>query len=213
MLAGYITVAVLSVAAVLAAKQPEFVIEEDYRKVTIGSSVKLRHVASHHRLHSHEINYGSGSRQQSVTGFKNGDDPNSYWAVVPAIGDEASLQRGDGIACGSHFRLQHLQTKKYLHSHMHQSPLSNQQEVSAYQGSDTGDNWRVVCVDRSEKYWFRESQVRLQHVDTNKFLSANKGIHFNNPIPGQLEIACSGSQGANEVWATAEGIYFADRNM
>jgi hypothetical protein len=41
----------------------------------------LQHKASAHRLHSHEVKYGSGSGQQSVTGFKGTEDINSFWVV------------------------------------------------------------------------------------------------------------------------------------
>lgn len=50
-------------------------------QVTCGSVVKLLHVGTQYRLHSHEIPYGSGSGQQSVTSFPRGDDANSYWIV------------------------------------------------------------------------------------------------------------------------------------
>jgi len=49
------------------------------------------------------------------------------------------------IKCGSVIRLKHLNTGRWLHSHKFRSPLSNQQEVSAFDGSDTGDNWEVRC--------------------------------------------------------------------
>lgn len=50
-------------------------------KVTCGSLIKLKHVVTKFRLHSHEIPYGQGSRQQSVTAFPKPDDANSYWIV------------------------------------------------------------------------------------------------------------------------------------
>ena len=50
-------------------------------QVTCGSVVKLQHAATGVNLHSHEISYGSGSGQQSVTGYTGGDDANDYWAV------------------------------------------------------------------------------------------------------------------------------------
>ena len=53
--------------------------------------------------------------------------------------------RGDPIKCGQRVRLLHMQTKKYLHSHLHVSPLSSQQEVSANNPTDGGDNWIVHC--------------------------------------------------------------------
>lgn len=42
----------------------------DYTKVTYGSGIKLQHKQSGFRLHSHQIKWGSGSGQQSVTGFE-----------------------------------------------------------------------------------------------------------------------------------------------
>ena len=42
----------------------------DYTKVTYGSAIKLQHKQSGFRLHSHQIKWGSGSGQQSVTGFE-----------------------------------------------------------------------------------------------------------------------------------------------
>ena len=44
-------------------------IDIEFDHVTCGSTIKLTHRPSGYRLHSHEIPYGSGSRQQSVTGF------------------------------------------------------------------------------------------------------------------------------------------------
>jgi dolichyl-phosphate-mannose--protein O-mannosyl transferase len=37
------------------------------------------HEKTKFRLHSHDVPYGSGSGQQSVTGFPTVDDSNSYW--------------------------------------------------------------------------------------------------------------------------------------
>ena len=46
--------------------------------------VKLKHASSEYDLHSHEISYGSGSGQQSVTGYKDTSDAASLWAVKGA---------------------------------------------------------------------------------------------------------------------------------
>ncbi len=40
------------------------------------------------RLHSHDIKWGSGSGQQSVTAVSAMDDPNSYWTIKPAHGEQ-----------------------------------------------------------------------------------------------------------------------------
>lgn len=49
--------------------------------VTCGSTLKLMNVDYKVRLHSHDIKYGSGSGQQSVTGTSAKEDGNSYWLV------------------------------------------------------------------------------------------------------------------------------------
>lgn len=71
------------------------------------------------------------------------------------------------IKCNSVVRLQHVATKKNLHSHYFTSPLSGNQEVSCYGDDDgegdSGDNWTVVC---NNDYWRRDTPVKLKHVDT-----------------------------------------------
>ncbi|GBO46428.1 Stromal cell-derived factor 2-like protein 1, partial [Araneus ventricosus] len=73
----------------------------------------------------------------------------------------------DPIACGTTIRFEHLQTKKNLHSHHFPSPLSNNQEVSAFGENgegDTGDHWIVTC---SSDNWERSGLVRFKHADTD----------------------------------------------
>ena len=73
------------------------------------------------------------------------------------------------VRCGSVVRLQHLQTKKFLHSHFFSSPLSHNQEVSAFgdgeREGDEGDNWTVDC---SSDYWNRDEAIRLKHAATER---------------------------------------------
>lgn len=79
--------------ALSASSDSEQAIDDEFKRVTCRSNVKLAHKPSGHRLHSHSITYGSGSGQQSVTGFPGGDDPNSYWIVVEQFRD-AECARG-----------------------------------------------------------------------------------------------------------------------
>lgn len=98
------------------------------------------------RLHSHDVKYGTGSGQQSVTATEVQEDINSHWLVKAATGK--ICLRGEPIQCGSVIRLEHVDTKKNLHSHNFQSPLSGNQEVSCYGDKgegDSGDNWTLVC--------------------------------------------------------------------
>ncbi|KAI4379870.1 hypothetical protein MLD38_006113 [Melastoma candidum] len=90
-------------------------------EITYGSVLKLMHEKTRFRLHSHDVPYGSGSGQQSVTGFPGVDDSNSYWIVRPQPG--TSAKQGDPITSGTIIRLQHMRTRKWLHSHLHASPF------------------------------------------------------------------------------------------
>ncbi|PKK18041.1 stromal cell-derived factor 2, partial [Columba livia] len=149
-----------------------------------GSVVKLLNVRHNVRLHSHDVRYGSGSGQQSVTGVSAADDGNSYWRV-----------RGT-----------HLGTGRNLHSHRFTSPLSGNQEVSAFGEAGEGDyldDWTVVC---SGTYWARDGEVRFQHASTEVFLSVT-GEQYGRPIHGQKEVHGMAASSQNNYWKVMEGIF------
>lgn len=193
--------------------------DEDYTKVTYGSAVKLMHVPSKFRLHSHQIKWGSGSGQQSVTGFQGHSDPNSLWQLAEAYGAQAA-RPGTTIKCGDTIRMQHAQTKHFLHSHLHSSPLTHRQEISCYgdeqgQSSDSGDNWRVECK-AGQTEWKRDAPVSFLHVDTGKRLYTRRADMFdqnncrNCPIQGQLELSAHQvpATDANAKWIVEDGVFF-----
>ncbi|GFO12570.1 stromal cell-derived factor 2-like 1 [Plakobranchus ocellatus] len=176
----------------------------DYDFVTCGSALKVTNTASGVRLHSHDVKYGSGSGQQSVTGVDSSDDHNSYWQVRGKTG--SVCQRGHPVKCGQTIRLTHVATMKNLHTHHFQSPLSHNQEVSAFGDNgegDEGDNWMIVCTD---KYWSRSQRVRIKHVTTDHYLHVT-GDTFGRPIHGQKEISAYPYINDLNYWQAAEGIY------
>eukprot|EP00850_Spirogloea_muscicola_P003881 SM000016S01869 [mRNA] locus=s16:280630:282137:+ [translate_table: standard] len=180
-------------------------------EVTVGSVLKLQHDKTGFRLHSHEVAYGSGSGQQSVTGFPSGDDSNSYWAVRCVNGDEECRQ-GDVVENGATIRLQHVATRKWLHSHLHASPLTHNFEVSGYGSdgqSDTGDHWKVETQDKA-KLWERGQKVRFMHVDTMAYLHSHDK-KYGRPIAGQQEVCGLQVKKADNLWMTAEGVFFPAR--
>ncbi|KAI6228962.1 hypothetical protein M3Y99_01063600 [Aphelenchoides fujianensis] len=178
----------------------------DDEPITCASVLKLSNYQDRSRLHSHDVKYGSGSQQQSVTGTMNFDDVNSHWQVLGALDKPCS--RGEPIKCGSTVRFLHLTTRCHLHSHDFPAPLSrNNQEVSCFgkdEDSDTGDHWKLICND---DVWSDEDVVQLKHVDTGKFL-ATSGNQYSRPIAGQKEVVAMGTgSGNNAYWKAAEGIY------
>lgn len=180
------------------------VLGKSYEYVTCGSALKLLNTGHNVRLHSHDVKYGSGSGQQSVTAVESADDHNSYWRVRSKMG--SNCVRGSPIKCGSVIRLTHLNTNKNLHSHHFQSPLSHNLEVSAFGDSgegDEGDLWTVVC---STTYWRRADKVRLRHVVTNYYLHVS-GDSYGRPISGQREVSGYSSPSDLNQWKAAEGIF------
>ena len=174
--------------------------------VTCSSVLKLMNVDYKVRLHSHDIKYGSGSGQQSVTGTSAKEDGNSYWLVKAAT--KKQCNRGEPIKCGDTLRLEHVATKKNLHSHRVSSPLSGKLEVSAYGDSkgegDNGDNWLLIC---ETDFWTRDEPVIFKHVDTDTYLAVS-GRVYSNLITGQTEVVGEYSSTSSHVeWVTTEGVF------
>lgn len=189
--------------------QNQLVESFDYDYVTCGSVVKLMNKAFQVRLHSHDVKYGSGSGQQSVTGMTNQDDGNSYWQIKGETGKDC--RRGETITCGQAIRLNHVKTGKNLHSHHFAAPMStNQYEVSAFGEGGEGDHldhWVVTCSG-SQKLWSRKEHVRFKHSETNSYLSCSQNT-YGRPIHGQQEVLGSVSDAGktSNYWKAVEGIY------
>ena len=200
---------------------------EDYSLVTYGSALRFRHVSSGFHLHSHGISYGSGSGQQSVTAVSADDDSGSLWQLKEAVGAAVRVP-GTPLRCGDVVRLQHVTTRRYLHSHLHTSPLTNKQEVSGYgegSHSDTGDSWRVDCSDPQHTVGYALAltppnaaphALSLVHVDTGKRLYSRRIDEFTQqncrgcPILGQLEVSAAqaAASDAHAQWSVAAGVLF-----
>lgn len=205
-------------------------VEDTDGLVTCGSAVKLTHMESktstgeEHYLNSEGKNLGSGSGQQIVTAVSSPTTINTLWWIrgpndEERHGSEASCTQGvaQPIPCGSVIRLSHLDSLRNLHSHNVRSPLSRQQEVSAYgEGDgkgDNGDDWRVVCTG---KYWERSTAVAFQHVDTQKYLGASSTVKFthqncghNCPILNHLEIFARSQKDNFAMWIVEMGVHLS----
>jgi len=170
--------------------------DQDDKFVTCGSAVKVRRSGKPGEtfyLSSSNQSLGSGSGQQIVTFIPQKSTYGTLWQVKSS-NDSPPCVPGEAIACNSIIRLEHLETGKNLHSHMHRSVLSGQQEVSAFGNGgngDVSDNWKVEC---GAKYWKREVNFRLMHQETVKYLGASSSIKFDEkncggscPIMNHLE--------------------------
>jgi len=187
--------------------------------VTYSSAIKLLHAQSSYRLHSHDIKWGSGSGQQSVTAVKDTGDSNSLWQVIPGLNKKQQpLDRktGEPVKCGEKIRLMHTNTERYLHSHRDiNAPVSGRQEVSGFGDasmSDMGDNWLVECTKKA-KYWKRGKSLFLKHVMTGQYLSTSQRYEFNDrncrncPIVNQFEVHAHSSKVKSTKWRSERGLY------
>ncbi|KAJ0019059.1 hypothetical protein NQD34_006628 [Periophthalmus magnuspinnatus] len=181
--------------------------DSDLSSVTCGSLVKLLNTRHNVRLHSHDVKYGSGnarSGQQSVTGVDAADDANSYWQIRGKPGRPCT--RGTPIKCGQHVRFTHMKTARNLHSHHFSSPLSSNQEVSAFGARGEGDDLDVWAVQCDGEHWERDDSVRLKHVGTDVFLAVT-GETYGHPIRGQREVHGMSVPGPHGLWRTMEGVF------
>eukprot|EP00051_Salpingoeca_urceolata_P005712 m.76317 g.76317 ORF g.76317 m.76317 type:complete len:228 (-) comp14507_c2_seq1:2236-2919(-) len=185
--------------------------DPEFDSVTCGSVLKLRHVASGVRLHSHDIKYGNtggGSGQQSVTGQTSEIDANSLWRVEGHAGKQCSP--GSKVKCGDRIRLIHVNTGAALHSHSgFVSPLTKQQEVSClgdYLNFDQGDDWVVECVSRGST-WQRSQDIRLKHASTSRYLFHDGRSVYRRPIANQREVCGSTSNNRMSHWQAEQGLF------
>lgn len=186
--------------------------------VTYGSVVKLVHGDTGKNLHSHGIAWGSGSGQQSVTTTGVQSDKGSLWLIKEDSKAPGGENIGTPVKCNSVIRLEHADTSKNLHSHLFRSPLSGQQEVSAFGDSgegDSGDNWKVVCEAKGASVWERLAPVSFVHQDTTKYLSSSGTHTFTHqncghqcPILDQSEVASSQKKTSGCKWKADQGVYF-----
>ena len=134
------------------------------------------------------------------------DDTSSYWQIRGRTG--TSCHRGQPIKCGVTIRLTHLSTRRNLHSHSsYDSPLSQNQEVSAFgnQGEgDNGDDWIVVCENI---HWLRSEAVQLRHAVSGSYLAVS-GQQYSRPIEGQLEVCTvKDEESVGCHWQASEGVF------
>lgn len=168
--------------------------------------MKLANQKTGHLLHSLDVSYGSGSGQQAVIGSTSQDSAESMWVVR-----SEGCKQGDAIEKNQLIRLQHARTGKWLHSHLFQSPLSGQQEVSCFgssEQSDTGDMWEIEWDDGKKAAWMQDMAIRLKHKDTGRYLS-NHGKMYPRPIAGNSEVFASSAKGKEQLFKATEGVYYS----
>jgi hypothetical protein len=186
---------------------PDVVLAVAGTPVRHGGTLKLRHAATGRSLHSHSIQYShpGSSGQQQVTCFAGADDNDLWWIKGPD-GQPEDLRSGQPVQHGDVVRLEHVATRRNLHSHAGiPSPLTGQQEVTCYGESGVGDgndDWRVE-VDGGGQ-WDAGKQVRLIHVATEVALHSHEGFSHPEWTAGQQEVTGYAGRDANDLWFASD---------
>lgn len=193
--------------------------------VMFGSRVRIRHHNTHGGyLHSHDLMYPTGSKQQQITLYPHKDE-NNIWLLEnqtqpegldgPITGINAwDTMEPTRIEDGMIIRLYHQATQRRLHSHDVRPPVSEeewQNEVSAYgyEGfeGDANDLFKVeivksLCDTPAAKTHVRtiETKFRLLHIMTACFLFSHT-VKLPSWASEQQEVTCA-KQGTlpNSVW-------------
>ena len=173
-----------------------------------GRTIKAVHRNTGRTLHSHPINYShpNSSKQQQVTCF-GGLDDNDWWRIKGAHGTPAGHKADQPVLHGDVVRLEHVLTKRNLHSHGgFPSPITNQQEVTCFGTNGIGDgndDWRVEVEDGGQ--WAYGKWVRLIHVNTSHALHSHEPYTHPTYTAGQQEVTGFPSRDDNDLFYLFEG--------
>ncbi|KAM3068272.1 Dolichyl-phosphate-mannose--protein mannosyltransferase 1 [Clarireedia jacksonii] len=195
--------------------------------VAFGSRVSIRHHNTQGGyLHSHNLMYPTGSKQQQITLYPHKDE-NNIWLVEnqtqpldingePINGSLAwdALPSPKYIMDGDVIKLYHLPTHRRLHSHDVRPPVTEadwQNEVSAYgyEGfeGDANDFFRVEIIKKMSdgeeaKNRLRtiQTKFKLVHIMTGCVLFSHK-VKLPEWASEQQEVTCAkGGTLPNSVW-------------
>ncbi|RDL35938.1 uncharacterized protein BP5553_06550 [Venustampulla echinocandica] len=194
--------------------------------VVFGSRVSIRHHNTQGGyLHSHNLMYPTGSKQQQITLYPHKDENNVFLLENQTQPLDVTGQPINGsfawdsinpeyIKDGDTIKLFHLQTSRRLHSHDVRPPVTEadwQNEVSAYgyEGfeGDANDLFRVEIIKKmsdgeeaKKRLRTIQTKFKLVHVMTGCVLFSHK-VKLPDWASEQQEVTCAkGGTLPNSVW-------------
>ncbi|GFU18652.1 protein O-mannosyl-transferase 2 [Nephila pilipes] len=188
------------------------------RDVAYGAVVTIKNYKTgggylHSHLHLYPKNVGT--QQQQVTMYSHKDE-NNKWLVKRFDSEPSSSTSANPVELvlnGDLIRLEHIVTKRNLHSHKEMAPITkNHQQVTCYGQNgvgDANDMWRIEIVGEDNKIPVSTvtSKIRIVHYLTGCALHSNS-----KQLPSwgyeQLEVSCNPRlQDFNNIW-NIEDNYF-----
>nr|XP_033807175.1 protein O-mannosyl-transferase 2 [Geotrypetes seraphini] len=131
-------------------------------------------------LHSHWHLYpeGMGAPQQQITSYLH-KDLNNLWIVKKQHAQHDLSTSAELVKHGDIIQLEHRITRRNLHSHQQEAPLTKKHfQVTAYGTNGTGDMndfWRIEVVNRKSGDLIKVllSKIRLIHLATGCVLGSS----------------------------------------
>jgi len=195
--------------------------------VSYGAHVTFKnHKTGGGYLHSHFALYpeGFGSKQQQVTTYAHKDDNNIFvikrWNKEPLnISDTSINVPIDYVKHGDLVRLEHLVTRRNIHSHNQPGPVTKRlYQVTGYGENGTGDAndvFRLEIVDGKEGDVVQAvvHRIKLHHYFMKCVLSTT-----GKPLPKwgfeQGEVICNPTQrDPNSMWNVEDNTFPNIRNI
>ncbi|CAH1126628.1 unnamed protein product [Ceutorhynchus assimilis] len=182
-------------------------------QVAYGAIVTLKnHRTGGGYLHSHFHLYpeGMGARQQQITTYTHKDD-NNKWLIKKYNLEETNTI--EIVHSGDLVRLEHIATKRNLHSHKEQAPVTKKHyQVTGYGENGTGDAndvWRILIEgskDRSE-ITAVTSKLKFVHYLQSCVLTTS-GKQLPKWAYEQQEVSCNPNlRDPHALWNVEENIF------
>ncbi|XP_049959896.1 protein O-mannosyl-transferase 2 isoform X1 [Schistocerca serialis cubense] len=185
------------------------------REVAYGAIITLKnHRTGGGYLHSHWHLYpeGVGARQQQVTTYTHKDDNNhfrikKYNSEYDENSDVEFVKHGDAV------RLEHVTTRRNLHSHKEPAPVSKKHyQVTGYGENGTGDAndvWKVLIINGKDGDVVTavSHQLRFVHYLQHCVLTSS-GKQLPKWAYEQQEVSCNPNmRDKNAVWNVEDNIF------
>ncbi|KAK9877554.1 hypothetical protein WA026_018660 [Henosepilachna vigintioctopunctata] len=183
------------------------------RYVAYGATITFKnHKTGGGYLHSHYHLYpeGVGARQQQITTYTHKDD-NNKWIIKrynSKITDEVEIVRS-----GDLIRLEHLATKRNLHSHKEHAPITKKHyQVTGYGENGTGDIndvWKVSIINGKDGDEIKTVTSKLKFVHyLQSCVLTTSGKQLPKWAYEQQEVSCNPNlRDPNGIWNVEENIF------
>nr|CAD7256108.1 unnamed protein product [Timema shepardi] len=185
------------------------------REVAYGAVVTLKnHRTGGGYLHSHWHLYpeGVGARQQQVTTYTHKDD-NNLFRIKKYNSDPVDSALVELVNHGDLVRLEHVTTRRNLHSHKEPAPLSRKHyQVTGYGDNGTGDAndvWKVLIVGGrdGDVVTTVSSKLKFIHYLQHCILTSS-GKQLPKWAYEQQEVSCNlNMRDKNAFWNVEDNIF------